>query len=199
MARARQVIAAGGSLIAHAGLLAMVVWMLTGEEREQPPPEVARIIPIDLPLLPVALSERRPPEPQQEDKLENDKEKDTSKEDEKAEREKVGASIRWPSQSGQGVAGALRDFTKIDCWPADDEIDIDECLAQLARHPDFDRQRRLMAREVANGHGWLLPSDRSDAVPDRQRVLAAEIDKSYRDDLAERGSPSPIPEDPYAR
>jgi hypothetical protein len=196
MAHARQVIAAGSSLIAHAGLIALLVWMLTGERREEKPPQVARIIPIDMPLLPVALSEPPQPEPQKADKKAEDQEKDKSKEEENAEKQKVGASIRWPTGKDQGVAGALRDFTKIDCWPADDDIDINECLSRLASYSDFDRQRRVSNRDVANGHGWLLPSEPS---PDRQRVLAAEIDKSYRDELAERGSPSPIPEDPYLR
>jgi hypothetical protein len=128
MPRVRQVITAGGSLVAHAGLLALVAWMLTGEAKEQPSYEPMHIIPIDLPLLPIASSKRHPPEPPQQ---EDEKDKDA----EKAEREKVGASIRWPSVEAQGVSSALHDFTKIDCWPADDETDLDECLSRLARDP----------------------------------------------------------------
>jgi hypothetical protein len=50
--------------------------------------------------------------------------------------------------------------------------------------------------ETAIERGWLA---RPREAIDVQRMLAAQIDRTYRDELAERGSPSPIPDDPYLR
>lgn len=190
MARARHVLTAGVSLAAHGGAAALLLWLLSGERPETQRP-LTHIVAFDLPLPPVAPSR-------------SEREKKPFDKPPSAQAPRS-PSIRWPSIGDVGVAAALGAFARLDCWHANDRTDIEDCLYRLARDPEFERERRWLIKAgvenpdliaIAMRRGWIA---RPTKPPDRERLLAVETDKSFRDELAERNGPSPIPGDPYQR
>lgn len=194
MPQARSALALGVSLAAHAGLLAILAWLLDDETRREgnSAESVVRVIPFDLP--PLSLRAPAPLEPAQ-----------TEDASTPAEHKPI-PTIKWPRGSDTEIAAIRGVLTRLNCWPADEDGDIEECLDRLMRDPALDQERRLMIRAgvdqqnliaIAIGRGWMA-SPRG-PIADRQRLLAATTDTSYRNDYFERRDPSPIPEDPYAR